>query len=163
MNKKNLRSADILTGIIFIIVGLLVAKFSIDLMMTNTDPRFYASAGFVPLVFAILFIIISISIIVNAVKEGGTLKLFSMTNTINALKSKEGINTIYILGIIALYIFVLMNFLPYFLSTFIFLVLFIQRFYQKSIVKIVIISLVAVVIVTYLFGTVAQIPLPGTR
>lgn len=162
MDKKKLRSLDLLTSIIFIIIGLIFIIISINLISLSQirDKRVYLSNGFVPLLFSLVFIIISINVLLNAVREGGTLSLFLPNKIIAIIKSPEGIRTSFIISWIGIYIFVLMKFLPYAISTFIFLFLFILVFYQKSLIKVFIISISISLALTYMFGSVAQVVLP---
>ena len=149
MDKKTLRGADIQTAIIFI-----------ALSAEDGDP-FFISSGFLPLVGGVLLIALSIGMLVNGLREGGSLKLFAPKKVWSALISTAGLNTLFIYAWIAIYVFVLMRILPYFLSTLIFLVVFTTRYYKKNTLTAILVSVAATLIVTFMFGGIAKIPQPG--
>ena len=160
MDKKKLRSADILTSIIFIIISLYILIFSINLMLKNPDRRFYISAGFTPLLLSIFFILVSLNIMYNGIKDGGTLSVFSANNIISGIKSKTGLNIIFILFWIGFYIFILLNVFPYIISTFVFLIGFFIKYHKGSIIFDSLLALFISIAVTYVFGSIVNIPLP---
>lgn len=159
MDKRNLRSGDILTSIALILLSLFVAWHSIALLRANTDRRFYMSAGLMPLVFSVLLIIINVSIIFIAVREGGTLRLFAPGRVFAALRSRKELKTLFIIAWLFLYIFGLLELFPYLLATFIFLFIMIYVFYGR-LVPALLISTITAAAITFAFGTVAGIPLP---
>ncbi|MDR1534452.1 MAG: tripartite tricarboxylate transporter TctB family protein [Planctomycetota bacterium] len=160
MDKKTLRSVDLMLCILFLVLSAAIAKWSIDILLANTDARFYISAGFLPLIAALIFAAINIRILLVAKREGGTLDIFKPSSVRRFITGKKGLRAIFILGWMGVYLFVTLRRLPYPVSTFIFLVVFISAFYQKSIVKALVISAVTSGTVAFLFGSVAKIPLP---
>jgi len=162
MDKKKLRSADLLTSIICIIIGLIFTIVSIKLILSSRirDTRFYMSLGFVPLLLSISFISIFVNILRNAIKEGGSLSLFLPAKIIATIKRPEEIKALFVMSWIGIYIFVLMKFFPYTISTSIFLFVFISVFYPKKFIKVAIITICVSIAVTYMFGTVANVILP---
>lgn len=160
MDKKTLRSADVLTSIILIAAGIWISIYSIGLSAETTDP-FLTSSGFLPLVGGVLLIVMSIAMLVNGLREGGSLKLFAPQKVWNAIISTAGRNTLFIYAWIAIYVFVLMRILPYFLSTLIFTVIFSTRYYKKNTLTAILVSVIATLVITAMFGGVAKIPLPG--
>ncbi len=159
MDKKILRSVDIVICIVFLIVSLAVGKMSVDMILTG-NVKFYVSAGFLPLLFAVLFACINVRILALAFREGGSLKIFRPANAWRAATGRKGLRAIFILAWIGVYLFGMLRRLPYPASTFIFLTVFMSVFYQKSVIKVLIISVAASGLVTFLFGTLAKIPLP---
>ena len=159
MDKKNLRSGDIVTSIALILLSLFVAWHSIALLRANPDRRFYMSAGLMPLVFSILLIVISVSVIFIAVREGGTLELFAPSRIFEALRSSKGLKTIFVLAWLLFYIVGLLELFPYLLATFIFLFVLICVFYGR-LVPAILISAVTAAVITFAFGSIAGIPLP---
>lgn len=53
-----------------------------------------------------------------------------------------------------------LNILPYFIATFLYLVVMMVLFYKRSIVLAVVVSVCASIAITIMFGSVAGIPLP---
>lgn len=86
--------------------------------------------------------------------------MFTLSKIMDAIRTKQGINTIFILAWLALYIFVFLNILPYFIATFLYLVVMMVLFYKRSIVLAVVVSVCASIAITIMFGSVAGIPLP---
>ena len=163
MDHKKLRSADILSSIVLIIIGVAVCINSARLILDNPDTqhRFYVSAGLVPLIFGILLIITSTTVLINGIKDGGNIKIFSPGHIWKAIRSEAGLTTIFIYAWIGIYIFVFLRILPYFISTLLFMVIFMMKFYSKHPVAVLVISVLVSGITTYIFGSVVNIPLPG--
>lgn len=163
MNKQQLRNGDLLTSILLTLVGIYVCFESYRLTLENIsrgDTRFYSSPGFVPLIFGVALIAGSFAVARVALREGGNLRFLLPDTLWAAVKSVEGRNTLLILGLLGFYIFGLLKMMDYWLATFVFLFAFITLFYGKNMVHVGIIAAATSVIVTYLFGTVAGIPLP---
>ena len=78
----------------------------------------------------------------------------------NWLKSKETKRSFIMLGFIIAYTFILLGRMPYEVSTFIFLAVFMFYFKASDWKRILIISTLATGIIAYAFGTLAMIPLP---
>ena len=150
MENKNLRSSDILTGIILAALGVFIIIYSINL---SRGEIFYTSAGFLPL-------LLGVYLAINGHRKGGSLAMFTLSKIMDAIRTKQGINTIFILAWLALYIFVFLNILPYFIATFLYLVVMMVLFYKRSIVLAVVVSVCASIAITIMFGSVAGIPLP---
>ena len=163
MDHQRLRSADILSGIVFIMIGIGVCIYSFDMILKNPDPqnRFYTSAGFIPCIFGVLLILASTVVLLNGIHEGGSLKLFRPSVLWSGLKSDLGLTILFIYGWIAAYIFILLRILPYFISALLFMVVFMFRFYSKRPVLVLTVSVIVSALVSYIFGSVINIPLPG--
>lgn len=163
MENKNLRSADILSSGIFILLGLGICINSFGMIRDNPDVqgRIYASAGLMPLVFGILLIVTSTVVLIHGIREGGDLKLFAPSSIWKGMKSNTGITILFIYSWLAVYVFILLKVLPYFISTLVFMVVFMFRFYSRRPAVVLIVSIIVSAAVTYVFGSVINIPLPG--
>ena len=126
MENKNLRSSDILTGIILAALGVFIIIYSINL---SRGEIFYTSAGFLPLLLGVFFAATGVYLAINGHRKGGSLAMFTLSKIMDAIRTKQGINTIFILAWLALYIFVFLNILPYFIATFLYLVVMMVLFY----------------------------------
>ena len=157
MENKNLRSSDILTGIILAALGVFIIIYSINL---SRGEIFYTSAGFLPLLLGVFFAATGVYLAINGHRKGGSLAMFTLSKIMDAIRTKQGINTIFILAWLALYISVFLNILPYFIATFLYLVVMMVLFYKRSIVLAVVVSVCASIAITIMFGSVAGIPLP---
>lgn len=160
MNKKTLRSVDLAVSGFFLILAFFVGKWSLDLLLSNPDRRFYVSAGFLPLLFSLLFACIHIRIIAVALKEGGSLSLFSPANVRKAVGGSTGLKAVFILGWMAFYLFVMLKRLPYPVSTFVFLTVFMSAFHKRSMLTVLVLSVLTTALITVCFGHIAKIPLP---
>jgi hypothetical protein len=160
MDKQKFRSADILVSFFIILIGVGIIVMSVLLMSDNPDRRFYVSNGFLPLLFGIVMVILSGIVIAIAIRERGSLSLFTPKKIWAAIKSSEGINTLFILGWIAFYLWVFLGLLPYIMASFIFLIVLFRVYYRKNIILETVLAIGFSSMVTYLFGTVVNIPLP---
>ncbi|MFA9398851.1 MAG: tripartite tricarboxylate transporter TctB family protein [Clostridiaceae bacterium] len=166
MNKKSLRQADLIMSTILFVFSIYVAIESIRLMLSTLDRgigEWYSSPGLLPLIIGILLCVCSIDLFRTAWKFGARYSFINKSSLGNLVKSKVFINASIVIALIAIYIFLLLKFLPYWLATFIFLFCFISFFKGKNNKELIIafiISASSTAILTYGFGTLAQIPLP---
>ena len=124
MEKKVLRRFDLVTSILLIIFSIFMMFESYKLfpnpfgksaemlkpeeIATNWS-LWYQSPGFLPLVVSIILIILSIGLLIIAIKDGARLDFFNMSKLTNILKDNKEIRTcIVVLGLIGIYIYVLM-------------------------------------------------------
>lgn len=192
MDKQTLRRADLIMSTILLAFSVFVFILSAKLMnrtlnLNNPDSAiWYRSAGLIPMIVSVLLAISSIALFARARKEGAKFDFFKKEKFKNFFLSREFRIAGFIIGWLAVYIFVLLGpvekviyevlysingiswivpyYLPYILMTFIYLFVFIIAFNDRKIKKnwIIssVISLVVSVLVAYLFGNVAMIILP---
>ena len=98
MENKNLRSSDILTGIILAALGVFIIIYSINL---SRGEIFYTSAGFLPLLLGVFFAATGVYLAINGHRKGGSLAMFTLSKIMDAIRTKQGINTIFILAWLA--------------------------------------------------------------
>ena len=146
-----------MTGIILAALGVFIIIYSINL---SRGEIFYTSAGFLPLLLGVFFAATGVYLAINGHRKGGSLAMFTLSKIMDAIRTKQGINTIFILAWLALYFFVFLTILPYFIATFLYLVVMMVLFYKRSIVLAVVVSVCASIAITIMFGSVAGIPLP---
>lgn len=192
MDKKTLRRADLVMSIVLVIIALFVFIMSAQLLnrtlnLNNPDNAiWYRSAGLVPMIVSILLAISAISLFLKAWGDGARFDFFTKEKLIYFFTCREFKVAGFVIGWLAIYIFVLLGpvedviynalydiegiswiipqYLPYTIMTFIYLVVFILAFNDRSkkknwIISIVI-SIIVSVVVAYLFGDVAMIILP---
>lgn len=167
MEKKNLRRADLITSAILLVYATGMFVMSLQLMMRTLEKNrhWYQSAGLFPLITSALLIICSIFLMKTALSAGANLKFISKSNFTNLIKSSEFRATATVIALIATYIFVLLplKWLRYEYATFIFIFGFMTLFNhknKKTILKGLLISIIATMLLTYGFGELAMIPLP---
>lgn len=166
MKKDTLRSADLLTGIIFIIIGIYIcyqsmAMFYVQRIKMQSMAAWYNSPGLLPLVIGAIFTFLGGMLTVTAVKEGGSFEIIRWKKIKEILKMSQFKKGFLVVLLIGTYIFVLLDRLPFFLSSFIFLIVTMGIFRADKWYKILLYSAILSWFVTFIFGTVARIPLPG--
>lgn len=166
MEKSTLRQADLVFSVILIIFGIFVAINGILLMIEGASQpviKWYSSPGLMPLLIGFFTLISAISLYRIARKDGASLDFINRENIKKLFAEKSTKNTLFIIGLIGIYIYILLQILPYAFATFIFLFAFIAFFKgntKKELIIAVIISAVTTALLVYGFGSLAQIPLP---
>lgn len=165
MDKLKLRRADLVTSIILFLFSAFVFVNAI-ILISNTlekEKDWYVSAGLFPLIISVFLALCAFLLFSKARKDGAKLDFINMDNVKSLISTREFQVATFIIGLLAFYIFVLLEVLPYWLATFIYLYVFMFAFQKKTVKHIVIMSIVVVlstIALTYGFGTLAMIPLP---
>lgn len=192
MEKKTLRRADLVMSIVLVILAIFIFIMSAKLMnrtlnLNNPDSAiWYRSSGLVPMIVSVLLAVSAISLFSTAWGDGARFDFFTKENTLSFFKGREFRVAGFVIGWLAVYIFILLGpvenalyeylyyvpgihwmvpyYLPYVVMTFIYLFIFIivfnDRTKKSNWIKSVVISLTCSVLVAYLFGDVAMIILP---
>lgn len=165
MEKLNLRRADLVTSIILFLFAAFVFVNAIGLISNTLEKEkdWYVSAGLFPLIISIFLALCAFLLFSKARKDGAKLDFITNESIKSLIYSREFKVATFIIGLLAFYIFVLLEVLPYWLATFIYLYVFMFVFQKKTKKHIIIMSIVAVlstIALTYGFGTLAMIPLP---
>jgi len=166
-DKKNLSKAEIVFGAIlvlvssfFLIESIKIINNSDKLRTTNVREAFLTSPGLMPLFLTVMLIILGLVLIIGAIKEVGGLNKEDLAVFKNWLKSMDTKRSFIMLSFIIIYVFVFLGRLPYIVSTFIFLTVFMLYVKASDWKRVLVISTLATVIIAYAFGTLAMIPLP---
>ena len=164
-NKESLRKADIVFGILLIIVSAFFLFQSLTmpiegLKAKNRAEISYTAPGLVPAVVCTILIILGIILIIQTLREGTRLKKEDFSAVIRWCTSKQSRNMWAVIGIFFIYIFIMIGRLPYIASTFIFLAGFMFYFKAAKLWKILVISAAATAVIAYSFGEFMMIPLP---
>ncbi|MDH8678080.1 hypothetical protein QE109_07970 [Fusibacter bizertensis] len=167
MEKKAMRRADLITSVVLLIysIGMFVMSVNLVLKTLSKGRMWYQSAGLFPTIVATFTFLCAISLMRTAFKDGADFSFLTMDNAKKLIKSKEFKVSFIIIGLLAMYIFILLpiTWLRYEFSTFIFLFTFMIIFNKKdikSIIKTIVICIIATGMLTYGFGQLAMIPLP---
>jgi len=166
MKKEPLRSADLLTGIIFSVLGVYVCfksigMFYVENIRMQEGAAWYNSPGLFPLVIGAGFTLLSVLLILNSIKEKGSLGILRWSRIKGLFKDNRFIRGVLVVLILGFYVFFLLDRFPFFMSTFIFLITCMSVFKAEKWYKIIIYSFVFAWMITYIFGTVVKIPMPG--
>ena len=163
-----MRDKDFLFSIILMVMslGLIVYALSISVQAMKTlDINFYTSPGFSILVVAVCILLLSITLLINALKNQASLKWLGQTLKIATSKSARSSQLVF------LYLFLYMVafweyvpgtriHIPFWMTTFIFLIAMMTTFKATKLKTIVVISAITTLIVEIAFKHLAQIPLP---
>ena len=166
-DKRSLMKAEIAFGGILILVSAFFLIESIKIInegdklrTTNAREAFLTSPGLMPLFLTTMLIILGIMLIIGSVKEVGGLSKEDLLVFKSWLKSMETKRSFIMFAFIIIYTFVFLGRLPYEVSTFIFLAVFMLYLKASDWKRILVISTLATGIIAYAFGTLAMIPLP---
>lgn len=166
-DKKVLRKTDIVFGIILISVSLFFLCQSIKMPRTsdilraqNNREALLTSPGLFPIAVSSMLIVLGILLIISALREGAKLTKEDFTKFKAWFSQVESKNIMIIFAILIVYTFGFLGRLPYVVSTFIYLSVFMYIFKATNWKMILLISALSTAIIAYLFGTIVMIPLP---
>ena len=137
MDKGRLRRADFITSIILILFGLWLLYETFQMPMKDTyggvENVWYVSPALLPLIISIGIILLGFVLFLHSLKTGGAKKF------INGLKQKkrgisESLTRLFIILLILIsYVYLYIPRVDFFLSSLIFLFVFITGFYFDDI------------------------------
>ena len=162
MEEENnfLVAADLIMGFLLILFGGSVIRASLKMKVYKT---FLDAPGFFPLLLGIIFIILGTMMAVSAIRRKGYVqmkRIFTRSNFAALFKSIRFRRVMTLIALMVLYIFILIGRVHFALATAIYL--FLTLFYLKSttIIKIIIISIIASLAISGVFTMFFHIPLP---
>jgi len=168
--KKSMRDKDVLFGIILILGSCSLIVYSLMISfeaMETIDVEFYIAPGFSVMVIGIGLLILSISLVIAALRQGGDLLWLAPAKLIKIFKSKPFWQTLSVFFYLFLYMWAFWEkvpwlnvHVPFWLTTFIFLNLMMITFRATKIVYVLLISGLTSFLVDFVFGFLARIPLP---
>jgi hypothetical protein len=126
----------------------------------TVEEEFYIAPGFLPTIVAVILMIMGLFLLINGLKSGGKISKKDIINIIQVIKSENFVKSVIMVALIIIYTFILIGRLPFFWATFIFLTISMLFLRATSWWRIILISAVASLVITYSFGTLARIPLP---
>lgn len=165
MDKKELRRNDLIASLIVLGLSIFILVDSIRMIFFTDLPGvklhgWFVAPGFLPLILSVGLIVMSLIILSIALKESDKIKFPGWEKVLNLFKSKDKLIMVAEIGLLFSYAFVLIGNIHFALASFIylFLAMFIVR--ATSWYKILIISGVVAIAITYLFGNLFKVPLP---
>ena len=164
-NKKTLRKADFITGLLLILGGGFFLYESLKmpwkgLSGTFEEGEFFTAPGFLPVVVTSILIILGACLTISALREGGRLTRDDFKKVIAAFKTVESKRLVVMALIIVFYVFGLISRVHFTLATFLYLAIFMFLFKAGSWYKVLLIAGLTAVVISYVFGNLMQIPLP---
>lgn len=159
---KDMKHLDFITSIVVMALAVYVAHQSNQFFIRSPREHFYASPGFMPAIIATALFLLGLSLFIQSLKDSSIKKNFIrlVEATPNGLKSARFKNTVIGLAIFALYIFVLLRFLPFWLASII--VLFSCFMYLKAAkpLKSAIIAILSAGAIVLIFQELFRVPMP---
>lgn len=169
-SNLKMRNKDVLFSLILILssVSLIGYALSMSIRAIRTvGASFYDAPGFSMLVISTGLLVLSLVLLVVALKQGGTLRWLAPGQIRTALWNRSSLKTLAVFIYLFLY---MIGFgqpipgihvvIPFWLSTFVFLVLMMITFKATSIGYIIVISGLCTLITYLVFGYFVRIPLP---
>jgi hypothetical protein len=191
MEKTSLRRADIVFSVVLMMISIIVMIESINILINpfgrsfekvsaesikNNILKWYESPALIPFLLAVVLLLLSVSLLHIALKDGARLDFVTKVKLFNFIKNREFIVSCSVISCLCVYAYILIPFcrrkidffprfqgFPFMVATYIYLALMMIIFNKKSLKKIIvslILSAVASFIIIYGFGMLALIPLP---
>ena len=159
MNEK--KYLDFLGGLALMVLSVAIIIASI-LMHLESGEVLYLSPGLMPLILGVALLFCSIFYFAQSLKDGGfSVRLQETKEWFHRTVADKTTHSMAIgVLIMALYTFVLLSFLPFWLSSLIFMIILMLYLKAESPVKILVISGGAVALIVLLFQVLFRVPLP---
>ena len=167
-HEEIIKKFDVLAGIfviafalIFIIGGL---KMPVE-SLTGDPTKWYLSPGLMPVFCGVVLVILSVLMMSRAIRNGAKVTAEDRRKAAKYLRGNKFFRLILAGAFLAIYLFVMLRRIDYFVATFIYLITNMIVFTGKerkikNLISYSLISLIAAGVITFGFGTLAQIPLP---
>ena len=159
---KDMKHLDFVTSLVVLGVSIFVLHYSQGLFQRSLREEFYASPGFMPTIIAVALLLLGLKLLSQSLSKTSLKEIFGrlLEATPRGLKSARFKNTVAGLAIFALYIFVFLRYLPFWLASI--LVLFGCFMYLKAAkpLKSAIIAITSAVGIVLLFQEVFRVPMP---
>lgn len=161
-DRKSWYTCHILFSMALILASIYIIIDSLQMsipMIERGQAAITDMPGLTPIICSVLLIILSLFMIRDAWRSGGTLKHLASLEVRKGLIGPEAIAVYKVFALFLLYVYVLMPLLPYWASTFLFMVVFMLSFKAFS-WKTILISIVTSVSIMVIFGKLFQVNLP---
>jgi hypothetical protein len=145
-------------GIVLSIIGIFMIFYSKTFPKVHSGPDVMTGPSFFPTVIGILMIILGIYSIITNFLSGKNLKEGFKQNNYSFFKSREFFNFLIFIIFIAIYPTVI-NFLGFFIGTFLFCFILMKRL-QARWISAILSSIILVIFTWVIFGKIAFISLP---
>ncbi len=158
-----MRKTDLVFGTFLFIVSAYFFYESLLMhqdILPSTSKGAYTSPGVLPGVVSVIIMVLSLSLVISAWRSGARVKKIDLLNTIRVLKEKQSLRIILISFIFVIYIFGLIGNIPFYWATFIYIFVFMFLFQAGRFISMVLTAGVTSYLITYIFGTLINIPLP---
>jgi len=159
--QKDLKHLDFITSLVIMGVSIYTAVSAYGLYIKSRS-AFYASPGFLPTIIAGALFLLAVNLLLQSLNKSSVKELLHRIREAmpRGLKSVRVKNTVIGLAFFAMYIFVLLRFLPFWLASI--LLLFGCFIYLKAAkpVKSAVIAVLSAVGIVLLFQVIFRVPMP---
>lgn len=159
--ENNKKMKDFVSSIVMLVLAVYVLVESYKIYM-KAGKLMYLSPGLIPMMLGAILLVLSVVLLASSLKEGGAGARIGEFKAW-AKEMKEDKNTMRMfIGVVlmGLYTFVMLGMLPFWLATFLFMLLLMYFLEAGSLVKIVLISVLVTGLVIFLFQVCFRVPLP---
>jgi len=152
---------DFIASLSLFALGLYVVFESFHIYKDSKE-IFYVSPGFFPLIMGYVLLLCSLLLFVSSLRQGGLRARLREVGSWWKEKThaKDSLTTLVGILIMLLYTSFLLPLLPFWLSTFIFLVMLMAFLRSTSIVRVLLVSALTVAIIVVFFTVLFHVPLP---
>jgi hypothetical protein len=128
----------------------------------KSKAKFYASPGLMPIIIAGSLFIMSLVLFFKSIKGSSVKRRFFQTLKAipGGVKSKRFLNSLAALGFFAIYIYLLLPLLPFWLSSFIVLLASLLYLKASTVIKCIIIAALSIGGIVLLFQVAFRVPMP---
>jgi hypothetical protein len=161
-DRKSWYTCHILFSIVLILASIYIIIDSLQMsipFIERGQATIMDMPGLSPMICSLLLIGLSIVMIRSAWRSGGTLKHLASPEVRKGLIGKEATTVYKVFALLLLYVYVLMPLLPYWASTFLFMVVFMLSFRVFS-WKTILISISTALLIMVIFGKLFGVNLP---
>lgn len=159
--QGDIKHLDFITALVLMAVCIVVSIVAYGYYI-DSKKAFYASPGFMPILIAGMLFLMSLSLLLQSLKGSSVRKNFRrVVEAIpRGLKSARFKNSIIALGLFAIYIYGMLRFIPFWLSSLI--LLFVSFVYLKAskLVLCAVIAILSVGGIVLLFQVAFHVPMP---
>lgn len=163
--KVSMEKKDLISSVVVFLFGLFVLISGIDISATSqalADSAWYGTPGMFPIFIGAALMIFSAIMFGSLIKAGVRIDKDAVDKAKVYFKSQKFIKLLVAIGFFAIYVFVLFRYVPFLISTFVYLAATMIFFRDKKVAiwKILIISAAFTGFLYVFFGIVAGVPLP---
>lgn len=153
---------DFISGIILLIFGIYVLITGIFIAKKSTigDIVWYGSPGIFPIFIGVIIVILAIILAIENLPKENNVNL--IRDIVKCVDKNVVFRTLITIGLFAVYVFILIGRIPFYIATFVYLFITMLIFRENKFViwKLLLISIIVTIIICLGFGKIANIPLP---
>lgn len=152
---------DFVSSIVLLLLSFFVLFESWQIYQ-KAGKLLYLSPALIPLILGCILLLLSVVLLVGSLKDGGAGARVQEMKTLFQDIKKDPNSFRMLVGVVLMgvYTFVLLGLLPFWLATFLFMLLLMYFLEAGSLVQIVSVSVIVTVLIIFLFQVCFRVPLP---